>query len=332
MKVSKIILGLFVAQAFCLSLPKTVFCQTETLDMIRYTPPKGWTKTTKDDAVVFVAVDKTNNTFCVLTIHSGSVSSGNVKQDFTAEWKNFVAKPHQVEANPKTETEMKDGWTMISANTPIESDGIKSLAVLFVFSGFGKTTSILAILNSDTYLKPLAAFMETIKLDKTPIARRPSAPANPPVVNSPGAPSLFGKWGNGTTADTVSGSYVTYGSNATQKYYQFNADGTYSFVYSGYSGLVGSAGAFHITTQEVGVYTLNGDSITITPRKSQTNSNSGGPKNNPLETVTYRWTIHYFEGIQSYALILHPDHQTARDGGFDYVLAFPNSYSYSQIK
>ena len=130
----------------------------------------------------------------------------------------------------------------------------------------------------------------------------------------------------------VSGSYVTYASNATQKYYQFNADGTYSFVYSGYSGLVGTAGAFHITTQEVGVYTVNGDSITITPRKSQTNSNSGGPKNNPLETVTYRWTIHYFEGIQSYALILHPDHQTNRDGGFDYVLAFPNSYSYSQIK
>src|SRR5258708_30233631 len=179
MKVSKIVLGLFIAQAFCLSLPKTVFCQTETLDMVRYTPPKGWTKTTKDDAVIFVAADKTNNTFCVLTIHSGSVSSGNVKQDFTAEWKNFVVKPHQVEANPKTETEMKDGWTMISANAPFESEGIKSLAVLFVFSGFGKTTSILAILNSDTYLKALAAFMENIKLDKTPIAARPSAPANP---------------------------------------------------------------------------------------------------------------------------------------------------------
>jgi hypothetical protein len=332
MKVSKIILGLFIAQALFLSLPQTVFCQTETLDMILYTPPAGWTKTKKEGAVVFVAVDKTNNTFCVLTLHSGAVSSGNVEQDFASEWKAFVVKPYQVEANPKTETEVKAGWTMISANAPIESDGIKSLAALFVFSGFGKTTSILAILNSDTYLKPLATFMDTIKLDKTPVAARPPAPANATVANSPGSPSLVGRWGNGTAADTVSGSYVTYGSNATQKYYQFSAGGTYSFVYSGYSGLVGSAGAFHITTQEVGVYTLNGDSITITPRKSQTNSNSGGPKNNPLETVTYRWTIHYFEGIQSYALILHPDHQTNRDGGFDYVLAFPNSYSYSQIK
>lgn len=332
MKLSKIILGLFIAQAFCLTLPQASFGQTETLDMVRYTPPAGWTKTKKEDSVVFVAVDKTKNTFCALTIHSGTVSSGNAENDFATEWKNFVVTPYQVEASPKTETGIKDGWTMISANAPFESDGIKSLAVLFVFSGFGKTTSILAILNSDTYLKPLAEFMETIKLDKTPIAARPSAPANAPVANSPGAPSLVGKWGTGTAADTVSGNYVTYGSNATQKYYQFKADGTYSFVYSGYSGLVGSAGAFHITTQEVGVYKVNGDSITITPRKSQTNSNSGGLKNNPLETVTYRWTIHYFEGSQEYVLILHPEHQTNRDGGFDYVLAFPNSYSYSQIK
>src|SRR5882762_4900545 len=141
MKVSKIILGLFIAQALYLFLPQTVVCQTETLDIVQYTPPKGWTKTTKEDAVLFVAVDKTNSTFCVLTIHSGAVSSGNVEKDFAAEWINFVVKPHQVEANPKTETEIKDGWTMISANTPFESDGIKSLAALFVFSGFGKTTS-----------------------------------------------------------------------------------------------------------------------------------------------------------------------------------------------
>jgi len=133
MKVSKIILGLSIAQALCLSLPQTVSCQTETLDMIRYTPPQGWTKTTKEDAVIFVAVDKTNNTFCVLTIHSGTASSGNVEKDFAAEWKNFVVKPHQAEANPKTEKEIKDGWTMTSANAAIEIDGIKSLAILFVF-------------------------------------------------------------------------------------------------------------------------------------------------------------------------------------------------------
>ena len=332
MKTSRLILFLLVVQTVSLFTASPIFCQTETPAGIRFTPPKGWTKTTKESAVIFVDLDKKANTFCVLTIHSVTASAGSAERDFANEWKTFVVTPHKGDANPKTETEIRDGWTVISATTPIETDGIKSLAFLIVFSGFGKTTSILAILNSDIYLKPLVAFLETVKIDKESIASRLPTPANSPAANSSSPLSLVGKWGNGTAADTVSGRTITYGSNATQKYYQFKADGTYSFVYSGYSGLVGQAGAFHITTQETGVYAVNGDSITITPRKSQTNSNSGGVKNNPLETVTYRWTIHYFEGIQSYALILHPDHQTTRDGGFDYVLAFPNSYSYSQIK
>jgi hypothetical protein len=332
MRAAKIILGLLIGQTICLVAAQPIFCQTETLDTVQYTPPKGWVKTPKESAVIYTAVNKTANTFCVLTIHSVTASAGSAEKDFANEWKTFVVTPHKVEENPKTETEIRDGWTLISANTPIESEGIKALAFLVVYSGFGKTTSILAVLNSDTYIQPLAAFLETVKINQAAIVSRPPAPPEAPAANSSGAPSLVGKWGNGTAADTVSASTVTFGSNATQKFYQFNADGTYNFVYSGYSGLVGQAGAFHITTQESGVYTVNGDSITITPRKSQSVSNSGGLKNNPLETVTYRWTIYYFEGIQTYALILHPDHQTTRDGGFDYVLAFPNSYSYSQIK
>jgi hypothetical protein len=180
--------------------------------------------------------------------------------------------------------------------------------------------------------------MTGIKMDKAqaiadakPPSTKPTSPTTL-VANSYSSAALVGKWGTGIAGDTVSGNNIQYGSVASQKYYQFNADGTYSFIYSGYSGLAGTAGAFQITMEESGVYTLNGDSMTITPKKSQTRSKSEGLKNNPLEAVTYRWTIHYFEGIGEYALVLHPDHQTKRDGGFDYALAFPDSYIYSQIK
>jgi hypothetical protein len=210
---------------------------------------------------------------------------------------------------------------------------------MIVITGYGRTASVLTIFSNQQYLPQIDAFMTGIKMDKAqamadarPPSTPPTSPTTTPVANSYSPAALVGKWGTGTAGDTVSGNYIQYGSNAAQKYYQFNADGTYSFIYSGYSGLAGTMGSFHITMEESGVYTLNGDSMTITPRKSQTKSNSEGLKNNPLETVTYRWTIHYFEGIGEYALILHPDHQTKRDGGFDYVLAFPNSYSYSRAK
>ncbi len=303
--------------------------------MVTYTAPKGWTKTPRKDAVVFSDLNKTANAFCVMTLYPGTASSGSASKDFAVDWKTFVSKPYKTEENPKTETQTGDGWTITTAVAFIEIDGTKSLAMLTAFSGYGKNTSILVISNSETYTKPVSDFLQSVKLDKTPLVT-PSpiaqAPPTTPVANSYSPAALVGKWGNGIAGNTVSGSIVTYGSNATQKYYEFNADGTYSFIYSGYSGLAGRAGSFHITTKETGVYKLNGDSMTITPKQSQTDSNSGGLKNNPLEVVTYRWTIHYFEGIQSYALILHPEHKTNRDGGFDYVLAFPDSYSYSQIK
>jgi hypothetical protein len=55
--------------------------------------------------------------------------------------------------------------------------------------------------------------------------------------------------GNAIAGDTV-WQLHSIRSVASQKYYQFNTDGTYSFIYSGYSGLAGTAGAFQITMEE----------------------------------------------------------------------------------
>src|SRR2546423_46729 len=338
MKRSKLILALLVFTLLFLIIPRSVFCQTEKIDIIQFTSPTGWTKTPKDGLMVYSNSDKNTGGFCLLTVYPSIASAGNPNKDFANEWNEKVVKAFKVQANPKTETQTEDGWTSVSAATQFVSDGTTSAVMMTVISGYGRTASILAILNNQEYLPQIDAFMTGIKMDKAqaladakPPSTMPTSPTTP-VANSYNPAALVGKWGTGIAGDTVSGNYIQYGSVASQKYYQFNADGTYSFIYSGYSGLAGTAGSFQITMEESGVYTLNGDSMTITPRKSQTRSKSEGLKNNPLEAVTYRWTIHYFEGIGEHALVLHPDHQTKRDGGFDYALAFPDSYIYSQIK
>lgn len=337
MKTSRIVHTVFLA-ALCLLSAHVVFCQTEKLDIIEYTPPKGWTKTPKDGLMVFNDYDKNSGGFCLLTVYPSIASLGSPSKDFETAWKEKVVAPFKAEADPKTEMQTSDGWTSVSAASQIESDGTKSAVLMIVITGYGRTASVLTIFSNQQYLPQIDAFTTGLKMDKAqamadakPSPAMPTSPTTP-VANSYSPAALVGKWGTGIAGDTVSGNYIQYGSNATQKYYQFNADGTYRFIYSGYSGLAGTMGSFHITTEESGVYTLNGDSMTITPKKSQTRSNSEGVKNNPLETVTYQWTIHYFEGIGEYDLILHPDHQTKRDGGFDYAAAFPNSYVYSQIK
>lgn len=320
MKTLKIIFSIFTLIVSFTLFPQIIFGQTETFDMVKFIPPKNWTKTEKKGAVVYSDLNKAANAFCVITVYSGTASNGSAAKDFAADWKTFVVEPYKAEAKPKTDSQTEDGWTTTSATALIETDGIKSLAMLAVFSGFGKTTSILTISNHEKYIKPISAFLESIKLDQTPLPTIIAAAV--PVNNS----SIVGRWG-----DTTGSGAIGYGTNASQKQYTFNADGTYSFDYAGWSGTVGYSGSFHIQRHETGVYTLDGDSVTITPKKNQITSNSKVTQK-PLETVTYRWTVHYFEGSQYYALILHPDHKTERDGSFDYVLAFPDSYSYSKAK
>ena len=105
MKLTKIILGLSIAQTLCLFAAPPIFCQTETFDIVQYTPPKGWAKTPKEGAVVYTDINKTTNAFCLLTVYASGASAGSPQKDFANEWNEFVVKPFKAGANPKTETQ-----------------------------------------------------------------------------------------------------------------------------------------------------------------------------------------------------------------------------------
>ena len=81
-------------------------------------------------------------------------------------------KPFKAETSPKTETQTEDGWTSTSGAAAIEIDGVNSFALLTVFSGYGKTASVYAILNDRSYLTQLDPFMASITLNKTSRQKR----------------------------------------------------------------------------------------------------------------------------------------------------------------
>ena len=261
MKTSKIILALFIVQIFCLFIPQSSFGQTETLESVTFTPPKGWTKTPKEGAAVYTIIDKTTNAFCILTIYGSSPSAGNPNQDFTNEWNNLVIKPFKAQANPKTESQTSpEGWQATAGGGEIElSAGIKAIALLTVFSGFGKTVSVLTIFNDQSYLAQMQTFMDGIKLDKTTDVTKPLTQKSPDTATPdsdfldsdpfPDKPHfqpqepligrlrktitmahLAGKWSNGgasiqeyVTSSTQSQTSVSFGRTD----YTIRADGTY---------------------------------------------------------------------------------------------------------
>ena len=259
------IFGFLVAPTLFLIIPQSTFCQTETLDVIQYTAPKGWAKTVKEGAVVYSDINKAKDGYCVLTIYSSTVSSGNAQKDFANEWNALVVKPFKVEANPKTESQTDpQGWQGTVGGAQFATDGgLKGIVLLTVYSGFGKTAAILAILNDESYLAVADAFVAGVKLDKTkalaktapPVQsdtsnlstrdpfpdkpnRGPQEPLAGPLKNSITLNDLAGNWSEGgaNVISYVNPSSGNYGGTDTtffSDYYAIKADGTFESRFQG---------------------------------------------------------------------------------------------------
>jgi len=325
---------LFIALIVCLGAARPIFCQTQTLDIVQYTPPSGWSTMRKEGAVVYSNSDKNTDGFCLLTIYPSTASAGNPNNDFANEWNEKVVKAFKAPANPKTETQTENGWTSVSAATQIESDGITSAVMMTVVSGYGRTASILAILNNQEYLPQIDAFMTGIKMDKA----QAIADAKPsPTVNtaaSSSSNSVVGQWGksfSGTKGRDQSANILN--SEYYKSQYTFNSDGTYVFKAEKWLGYTKSNEFW--MTDESGNYTVAGEMLTIIPKKSVTSlKNREGvllnTQANPLEKTTYKWTLYYFSGIKETNLILQTDTETLRDGPFGSSDLFPKAYFFSQ--
>jgi len=180
---------LFVLIAMAVFMPRTALGQTEQLGILKYTPPPRWTKSQKQENVIaFSILNQTTGGFCIITIYGATPSAGNPQGDFTKEWNNLAVQTLKAEPNPKTETESDEGWTATAGGGAIDYQGGKALVFLTVFTGFGKTASVLAVLNDQAYLPQLQAFVAGIEMDKAAVAA-PSAVPNNAAAGSTNQPA-----------------------------------------------------------------------------------------------------------------------------------------------
>lgn len=170
-----------VLTAFLLLTPQMAFCQTEKLGSVSFTPLKGWTKTARENTVAFSKLDEATGKFCIITLYGATPGTGSAPSDFKREWNNLAVKPLGAEANPKTETQAADGWTAIAAGSVVDSQGSKAAAFLTVFSGFGKTVSVLGVFNDESYLTTLVAFSSSLDIEKEAIAVSPTPKPQEPL-------------------------------------------------------------------------------------------------------------------------------------------------------
>lgn len=253
-----------VSYFFCLLIAQSSFCQTETFDIATYAPPIGWIKNIKQDAVTYTTIDNIKGTFCVLAIYTATASKGNPQKDFANEWKNLVIIPFQTDSNPKTETQTTvDGWNAVVGAAAANQDSSNFYVILTVFSGFGKTTSVLITLNDQSYMTEANSLLDHIKLDKKAVIvkshnRRP----NTYPTNNNGT-SIIGVWSNHSAAIgnyvTSSGSFVGSADVNTMEEYTFNPDHAYIYKFFGMS-----SGKLYYTETK-GTYKIIGRNLLLTP-------------------------------------------------------------------
>jgi len=290
MKINLSVLSLLAVLFFVLWSSTAAAAQTETFGGVTFTPPKGWTRSTKEGVVIFSSVDKSSGRFCFLTVYAAGPSSGNPQADFTRSWNDVIVKPFKANASPETETNTADGWTAVAGGSQIESDGTKAVVIMTVFSGFGKAVATYAMFNDQSYVAQLDAFNSTIKIDKTIAAPKaaeisgveyiadpfPDQPGYQPqqpllgsIRKSITTADLAGHWTAGAAAVTSyysrsTGDYAGTDTVFWGESYDIKPDGTFE------SHLTARSGNHTTRETDAGKITMSGPFITFTSKTHMT--------------------------------------------------------------
>src|ERR1044072_7745919 len=283
---------------------------SDTFDIATFQPPSRWKRQTKDGVVIFSTLNEQKGTYAMITLYGSGESSGNAKSDFNSEWQQFVVGQLGIKGSPQIEpVRNSEGWAIVTGGTTFQNEQGTSAIILSTYSGYGKTFSVTAIFNSQDHLPAIEAFAASIKL------RKPEARPQPAPANNGNAVSIVGTWGKSagahmTYGDAVAASMAGY----SKDQYTFNEDGTYTFVSKTFRMSFDKL----LLIKENGSYQITGDTLKISPNKSVIQAWSkrdGGDnwgrllttQNRTLEAVTYRFTKHYFSGIQVWNLVLQAD-------------------------
>jgi len=316
-------------------LVSNVLAQTAKFDIATYTAPAGWTVDKDADSLRFTG--ESGGNYCVISLTLSVDGDGDSVKNFELLWKGMATDGLNAGTPQRGKGGDKNGWQAEVGVATFEKDGLKGAALLTTFTGSGKVVAILAITNSDEYQPDIEKFVDNVKLPQIAATKTPAAAA--PVAAPTGeASKLIGRRQRSSSSQPKYGNSASWGTvGYTRSRYEFNADGTYTYTER----------TFRMThpvifiVKENGRYSAGGNTVTITPAKSTITAynKAGGSdalgsvastQNRKLEAVSYKFTFHYFSGIQEWNLVLQADSPTQRDGAFSTLNVFNNPLYFDQ--
>lgn len=311
-------LKIIVTTIICFFMLSVALSAQEKFDVVTYTSPKGWQKSTEANAIQFTK--QNGNQIAIMMLFKSIPTAKDSKTTFDASWDSIVKELlTKVDAPNMQPTVEKNGWTIETGAAIGEKDGEKLAAMLLSATGGGKVVNLLVLFNSEIFQPEVETFVSSIDLTKQTTSNNVPAKQRGTVNNS-----IVGLWGSylNETSGYLNG-MPQYTAGYFRREYLFKADGTYLFRVKNWSVLQRDI----LFINETGTWAINGNKLTITPKQGKgewwSKAASGRTtewgnfvklSEYKLETVTYTFEFHYYEGQNENRLLIESGKSTERDG------------------
>jgi len=307
--------------------------QAEYNGLLRYSIPSHWTKSQTGRRTEYLATSL-DGTYARLSVYDVTVSTGNPDKDAEDDWKTMVAAALGITENPKRQSsDMGNGWKVTLFNAPFLFQGQTQQALHLAFSNGKTSTNMVMLYSSDNFRPEIDGIIGSIRLED-----QVSGVNQPTATNTPTDNRIIGKWQRSSSISPDYADASTWGNSGyVTSRYEFRKDGTYAFTERIWRATMTDI----LLLQEQGKFTATANTITVIPAESIIRSyekKNGADelgalkqtKSRALETTTYNYNFHYFEGIALWNLVLQAPQTTRRDGPFSNNKTFQNAWYFDQ--
>lgn len=177
----------------CLST-STAFAERVSNDLLSYSaPPNAWKKEVKERTYTsYGIINQAKGIYCQIFVLLGVASKGNITADFDRDWKDSILSSYAVTSAPQVaESELGSGWRVKAGMANFPYSGGVSAAMLTTISGHGRTTSIVAVTNSDEYTPVIQALLGSVQMNEVAAGEKTLAAPTAPAAKTQAHPTAL---------------------------------------------------------------------------------------------------------------------------------------------
>lgn len=154
--------------------------QQQTFDIFTFTPPQKWTKSSKENSLLFAITNNSQRTWAQIDMLKKTASLGTAEADFKSEWQELVVKRYGVNSEPLSiDTQTYQGWKLYTGLGKFVFNKDTASVLLNTYSDGVNCASFLLLSNTTAYGNVMDEFVASLNLSAPETAQQQTTAAEP---------------------------------------------------------------------------------------------------------------------------------------------------------